>query len=94
MSSLPDNPTSYRQQLTYRANQAAPSQPYTNQSLAPPTNSSMPHSFSSPMLAQQGEDFSDYADLSNQFNYLETIDVLHRRHLEEKQQVAGLRQKI
>ncbi|XP_067937353.1 jhy protein homolog [Watersipora subatra] len=52
-----------------------------------PRNDSFPHSFSSPMLNQSSV-------TREQVNYMDAIDLLHKRHLEEKRLVAGIRQKI
>lgn len=36
----------------------------------------------------------EMVDLTNQFGYMDTIEALHQRHLEEKQVIAGIKQKI
>lgn len=52
----------------------------------------IPNSYSSPALNALGHN-NDYGS-ADQFSYLDTIETLHRRHLQEKQLIAGLRQKI
>lgn len=54
-------------------------------------SASIPHSHSSPLISQKGSHIATDLDL---FNYLDTIDLLHKRHLEEKKLIAGVRQKI
>lgn len=83
-------------------NRGAPSTHLTNYHLANQTTqpvhlanqmsyggSYMPHSYSSPVLSQT----ADNVDVE-QFDYLDTIEMLHKRHLEEKRLIAGVRQKI
>lgn len=58
----------------------------------------IPHSFSAPTMSnyQPPDNIErvEMVDLRNEFGYMDAIEALHRRHLEEKQLVAGIKQKI
>ena len=96
-------------QLTYRTNHSTipahlanhttgPAQPPNHGSLPvelanqlSARNSYIPHSLSSPVISQKP--VNDRIE-PVQLNYLDTIELLHKRHLEEKRLIAGIRQKI
>lgn len=71
----------------------------SNQSNATNLEGMIPHSYSAPTIPQYplpvpAVQRMDMGDLTNQFSYMDTIEALHRRHLEEKHVIAGIKQKI
>lgn len=100
LSKLNDISTDRQQQLTYRAADKPQSNAnYTNHQTVgfPLQSAGISHSFSSPILSQLAGGYGDAppgAELPDQFGYVDAIEALHKRHLEEKRMVASVRNKI
>lgn len=55
---------------------------------------SIPNSHSSPMISNIDRSNIQSENMTDQFAFLETIEALHKRHLEEKQLISTLKQKM
>ena len=83
-TTVPDHLANHRDLSIHLANDNELTHQLTNDGVN--EGGAIPHSYSSPSLSQTTS--------SNELNYLDTIQLLHQRHLQEKRLIAGIKQKI